>query len=278
MKKDIKKTIARLFLFLIGTAAISSCSDYLDSGEYFKDRMNIDLVFSSKAYSEEWLAHTYSDLTNECADVASKGYTPHCFADDMYYGDRDGDYDIKDISALSYNEFHTGSFDENTKQDTWTQCYQGIRNATTFIQNIDLNKEMTETEIADYKAQARFVRAYFYWLLLRKYGPIPLLPEEGIDYTKSYEDIALARSSYEECADYIAGELALAATVCRLPALPKGLHWLHGQKYCYTLPAHLPTGIPMPMPWNWWIKKAVNFYRPLTTKKNGPKRPRPPKM
>lgn len=211
MKKDIKKTIARLFLFLIGAAAISSCSDYLDSGEYFKDRMNIDLVFSSKAYSEEWLAHTYSDLTNECADVASKGNTPHCFADDMYYGDRDGDYDIKDISALSYNEFHTGSFDENTKQDTWSQCYQGIRNATTFIQNIDLNKEMTETEIADYKAQARFVRAYFYWLLLRKYGPIPLLPEEGIDYTKSYEDIALPRSSYEECADYIAGELALAA-------------------------------------------------------------------
>ena len=37
----------------------------------------------------------------------------------------------------------------------------------------------TEAERADLKAQARFVRAYYYWLLLRKYGPVPLLPEEN---------------------------------------------------------------------------------------------------
>ena len=34
--------------------------------------------------------------------------------------------------------------------------------------------------ITDMKAQARFVRAYYYWLLLRKYGPVPLLPDEGL--------------------------------------------------------------------------------------------------
>ncbi|RKD91346.1 RagB/SusD family nutrient uptake outer membrane protein [Mangrovibacterium diazotrophicum] len=207
----MKKTISLLLFVAIGTGFLSSCSDYLESDQYFKDRMNIEKAFSSKQYSEEWLAHTFSDLENECADVASKGYTPHCFADDMYYGDRDGDYDTKDIASLSYNEFHTGLYSENDKQDTWTQCYRGIRNATTFIQNIDINKEMTAEEIADYKAQARFVRAYYYWLLLRKYGPIPLLPEDGIDYTESYDDVATPRSSYEECADYIASELVLAA-------------------------------------------------------------------
>ena len=46
-----------------------------------------------------------------------------------------------------------------------------------------MNMEFTEAERADLKAQARFVRAYYYWLLLRKYGPVPLLPEEGLDYT-----------------------------------------------------------------------------------------------
>ena len=211
MKRDIRKTIYLLLFIALGAGILSSCSDYLESDQYFSDRMNLEKVFSSKQYSEEWLAHAYSDLTNECADVASKGHTPHCFADDMYYGDRDGDYDSKDISALSYNEFHTGLYSENDKQDTWLQCYRGIRNATTFIQNIDINEEMSMEEIADYKAQGRFVRAYFYWLLLRKYGPIPLLPEEGIDYTDGYDDIATPRSTYDECAEYISSEMLLAA-------------------------------------------------------------------
>lgn len=42
--------------------------------------------------------------------------------------------------------------------------------------------EHSAEEIIDLKAQARFVRAYYYWLLLRKYGPIPLVPDEGFDY------------------------------------------------------------------------------------------------
>ena len=207
----MKREIYILAGMTVGTGMFVSCSDYLESDQYFKDRMTEEKVFESKQYSEEWLAHTYSFLTDENADVASKGHTPHCFADDMYYGDRDGNYDSKDISALSYNEFHMGEYSENDKQGTWERSYKGIRNATTFIQNIDINKEMSLAEIADYKAQARFVRAYYYWLLLRKYGPIPLLPEEGIDYTDSYDEVATPRSTYEECAEYIAGEMALAA-------------------------------------------------------------------
>ena len=205
------KTYILLFTASIATVLSSSCSKYLDSDQYFKDRMSEEKVFSSRQYSEEWLAHAFNDLNDECADVASKGHTPHCFADDMYYGDRDVTYDISNSSALSYNRFRTGGYNENEKQATWEKCYRGIRNATTFIQNIDINKEMTTKEIADYKAQARFVRAYYYWLLLRKYGPVPILPDDGIDYTLSYAEIATPRSKYEDCAEYISKEMALAA-------------------------------------------------------------------
>lgn len=78
-----------------------------------------------------------------------------------------------------------GEYDENWEQGPWGSCYEGIRQASVFILNIDQNIKFTEEERADLKAQARFVRAYYYWLLLRKYGPIPLLPEEGLDYTKN---------------------------------------------------------------------------------------------
>jgi hypothetical protein len=193
----------------------SSCSSYLESDQYFHDRMTIEKVFSSKQYSEEWLANAFSDLNDECADVASKGYTPHCYADDMYYGDRDVFYDISNASALSYNRFRLGEYNENEKQSTWHKCYRGIRSATTFIHNIHINKEISERDIVDYRGQARFVRAYYYWLLLRKYGPIPILPDDGIDYTASYDEIATPRSSYEECAEHISREMILAAKELR---------------------------------------------------------------
>ena len=74
-----------------------------------------------------------------------------------------------------------------------------------------MNTRYTEEEKADLKAQARFVRAYYYWLLLRRYGPVPLLPEEGLDYTDSYDNLARQRNSYDECVEYIASEMILAA-------------------------------------------------------------------
>ena len=200
-----------MLLFVLCTTFISSCKkNYLESDQYFKDRITIEKVFKSKVYTEEWLAHVFQEFKGENVDVASKGLTPHNFADDMYYGDRDRDFDPSK-TELSYNMFKMGIYTENDKQGSWTQCYRGIRNATTFIHHVYMNTEMTAAEIEDYRGQARFGRAYLYWLLLRKYGPIPLLPDEGIDYTQSYDDIATARSTYEECAKFIADELLLAA-------------------------------------------------------------------
>lgn len=201
-----------LILFtILGVTIITSCTDYLESDQYFKDRMTLDKVFTNEQYTEEWLAHTYSFLMNSNADVSSKHNTPHCFADDMYYGDRDETLDIKERGQLAYSRFKAGNYNENEKQGAWEGSYKGIRNATVFIQNIDQNNIFSAEKRADYKAQARFVRAYYYWLLLRKYGPIPILPDEGVDYTKDYSEIATPRSSYEECAEYISNEMLLAA-------------------------------------------------------------------
>lgn len=200
-----------VLLLCLSVGIISSCKrDYLESDQYFKDRLTVEKVFQSKVYTEQWLAHVFAELKDINADVASKGHTPHAFADDMYYGDRDKDYDPSK-NELSYNMFKMGQYTENDKQGSWTQGYRGIRNATTFIHNVHMNTEMSATEIDDYRGQARFARAYLYWLLLRKYGPIPILPDEGLDYTNSYDELAVPRNTYEECAEYIANEMQTAA-------------------------------------------------------------------
>lgn len=200
-----------LYTILLSLSMLGACKrDYLESDQYFKDRLTVEKVFQSKDYSEQWLAHIFEEFKGENADVASKGYTPHCYADDMFYGDRDKDYDPSK-NELSYNMFKMGLYTENDKQGSWAKCYRGIRNASTFIHNIHMNTEMSEREISDYRGQARFARAYLYWLLLRKYGPIPILPDTEIDYTQSYDDLAIPRSTYEECAEFIANEMLQAA-------------------------------------------------------------------
>lgn len=191
---------------VLGAVAItllSSCSDYLNVDKYFKDRLTEEKVFGSKDYCDQWLAGVYAYLSkNNMMDVGSKGAVLPNFADDMFFGD------ARDVD---YSKFRNGFYNEGTRQDTWTNAYIGIRDASTLIRYIDINQELSRKQVADYKAQARFLRAYFYWTLLRKYGPIPLLPNDGLDYLVDYEGLACPRNTYDECADYIASEMVLAA-------------------------------------------------------------------
>lgn len=205
------KKISAISIFVMMVMLLISCKKYLESDQFFKDRLTLDKSFNNVKYIEEWLADSYSYLIGINADVASKGYEPFNFADDIYYGDRDGNYDVQNSNSLSYNRFNLGNYHEDENQDSWTNCYKGIRSASTFINNIDQSTVLDAEEIADYKAQARFVRAYYYWILLRKYGPIPILPGDGADYTKTYDELALPRNTYEQCAEYIGSEMVQAA-------------------------------------------------------------------
>ena len=183
---------------LLGLGTVS-CADNLDSDKYFKDRTTLEDVFTDKTRTEQWLANAYSYLSGENMEVSTRDNIMWCFADDIYSG-----------AGADYTKFRTGTYDENWRH-SWGQSYKGIRQASLFIQYIHMNTRYTEEEKADLKAQARFVRAYYYWLLLRRYGPVPLLPEEGLDYTDSYDNLARQRNSYDECVEYIASEMVLAA-------------------------------------------------------------------
>ena len=84
---------------------------------------------------------------------------------------------FKDLDHINDSGSIGDGSDAVGQRHSWGASYKGIRQASIFIQNVDMNMKITEQEKADFKAQARFVRAYYYWLLLRRYGPIPLLPE-----------------------------------------------------------------------------------------------------
>lgn len=198
------KKIITILSFAVGLTSLVGCSDYLDSDYLFDERMSIEDVFSNRDYTNRWLARGYFYLSNGyLQDVCSKRDYPFNFADDMYYGDG------------GYDKWKSGQYDEsgvnNSSSGIWKNAYLGIRQVAIFLNNIDKNKEFTEEEITDFKGQAHFLRAYYYWLMLRAFGPVPIIPDEGVDYTKEYDELAYPRNSYDECVDYITSELLKAA-------------------------------------------------------------------
>lgn len=205
------KKVPIILALIIFVLTIGGCKKYLDSDYLFNERMTTQDVFSNSDYANRWLARAYYFLgTNELQDVASKKAIPFNFADDMFYGDENDEY----------KRWKNGQYTENgidgESKTIWVSAYKGIRQASIFLQNIDINKTFTANEIAKMKGEARFLRAYYYWILLRTYGPVPIVPDEGIDYTKEYDEIAQARNTYQECADFIANELVEAAKVLPL--------------------------------------------------------------
>lgn len=207
-----KRIIIPVSGILACASMLCSCADELDSDKYFDDRVTIETVFTDINMTNEWLSQAFSFLKGDLADCKTKGGAfSQCFADDMYYGDRDANKGDAFPYMESYNAFKRGDYDENFGSGAWTDAYKGIYQASIFIQNIDMNTKLSQEDRTDMKGQARFVRAYYYWLLLRKYGPVPIMPVETADYTQSYEALSLPRNSYEEVAQFIGDEMVQAA-------------------------------------------------------------------
>ena len=162
----MKKLIINLGFILGVSTMVVGCTDYLDSDYLFEERVNIENVFQSKDYTNEWLAKGYAYMNHDyLQQVNSKKNTSFNFADDMYYID----LNYVDWKGGNYTEKGLGS---GNSLYIWQAAYQAIRHISIFIHNVDGNKELTEAEITDMKGQAHFLRAYFYWMLIRSFGPV----------------------------------------------------------------------------------------------------------
>lgn len=197
---------------LLGVAVVicglflTSCSDYLNVEKYFKDNESEDKIFTDDTYTLQWLAYCYNRLLEWNIEVGHSRFCPQNFADDQVFTEDYDRYKAFKLGEIGYG-YSYSSFYENS----WTWSYSAISQTTTLINNVDKNQDFTPNEILDVKGQARFLRAYFYWILLRRFGPIPLLPVEGIDSSLSYDELSFPRNTYDECVEFIAEEMKQAA-------------------------------------------------------------------
>lgn len=106
--------------------------------------------------------------------------------------DRSGDFRTGRISPL------------NVQDNAWDNCYKGIRQANMFLSKID-RVPATEELKKQWKAEARFLRAFFYFELMKRWGGVPLIGDKVFGFR---EDINVSRNTLEETKNYILAELA----------------------------------------------------------------------
>lgn len=193
----MKKILLYIFLPIVAGGMFSSCADYLDVDKYFYDQLSIDSAFSKRKYVDGWLSNAFEPIQYI---TEGEGMRRWMSDDIVKYEGRD--YQNGNYSATTNN---------GDSENLLYKAYEAVRKASTFIDNVDRCGELTEVEKADMKGQMRFIRAYAYWSLIRHFGPVPLIPEHGLDVSLSYEELSLPRASLDEIVAFIDQDLVVAA-------------------------------------------------------------------
>ncbi|MBC8987310.1 RagB/SusD family nutrient uptake outer membrane protein [Pedobacter sp. N36a] len=91
--------------------------------------------------------------------------------------------------------------------NNWKLPWENIRRANVFLSNID-RSPLSAGLKKKLKAETRFLRAWYYFQLVKVYGGVPLIGD--VNYGIA-DNIDLPRSSYSDCVDYIVNECNAAA-------------------------------------------------------------------
>lgn len=196
----------KLYIVLIGLSlTLWSCNDYEDVPV---EKLTLEYVFSSTdslgVNAKKYLNDVYSVLRyghnaieGDYLDAASDDAITSSFSENQIY----------QLQIGRYSAFI------RLADMGWANYYRGIRRANTFINNIDVvpflqtynNHVATNVPLnRALKAEARFLKAYYYFELVKRYGGVSLVGD--IPYELG-EPMELPRNTFDECIEYIVSEL-----------------------------------------------------------------------
>lgn len=182
-----------IYLLAAGLAiSFLSCKKYEEypveriTGDFVFDPYDKQGIYANRFVNDlySYLPRGYNRIDNSVLDAATDD------AISSEYGN--------EIEVLSHSQLNA----VNNPDGRWADAYRAIRKANQFLANIDIVPRDSVTK-ANWKAEVRFIRAMNYFELLKRYGGVPLLQDR---YYTLEEKIDVARSSFDEVAQYIANE------------------------------------------------------------------------
>lgn len=191
----IKNIIIGSFLLL----ALSACEEDMNYNEFVS--YDAEQVFSSFSRTTNFVTNIYSYLDY---DFGNYGGAMLASATD------EADYVW---TSSSIHDFYSGAWSAtNPKASMWSSMYAGIRAANFYLEssqgltysdfkyNEDYNEQMER--FSRYQYEVRFLRAYFYFNLVRQYGDVPFTTE----VLTEDEANTMFRTSADEVFDFIVSE------------------------------------------------------------------------
>ncbi len=197
----------KIGVLLVGFGfSLTACNDFFDIIP-MDNIITLDMTFTDRTKTDQFLTNVYSFVPDE-------------------HGQRDGCNNgtagiwtgASSEAKFSWdfvrsNAWTMGTVDPSTDwvSKLWDQYYMGIARAGIFINNVDRCTSMDASVRKTRKAEARALRAYYYYQLLRVYGPVVLLGDNVLNADTPLSDMIKARNSVDECVDFITSEFDLAA-------------------------------------------------------------------
>jgi len=211
--KNIRLKLLKYGYTIFFLVLIWGCNDDL-LNQVPKDSLTEDVVWTDPNAASQFVYGIYGTVPSGF-DRWYDGWAKGLYILDAGSDDAENAIDWTSADLLNTGDFLPGYVPYG---DTWAQCYQQIRAANSALENLDrLEDEELRTQL---KAEARFLRAYLHFDLLRYYG----MKSDGneatgipiIDHTLTPDDdINMARDTYDDVVDFIVADLDAA-----IPDLP----------------------------------------------------------
>lgn len=190
-----------LICFAFGALSLSSCEDFLDRQE--DEKLTFEKIWESRHTTRQYWLNAMSFLPNDNGG---------------FIGDSDPYLGASDECTIAYDRqyrlINFGSWNpSNVPYYKMDHYYRGIRECNVFMQNVYNCSDplVTKDQLDEWYYQARFARAYYYFLMMRDYGPVFLLGDELLDFTATTEALYRPRNTWEQCVDYVVDEMTQCA-------------------------------------------------------------------
>jgi hypothetical protein len=204
-------------LFILFACIASSCEDFLQQDN--KSNITAENYFVTAAGYESLVAASYSTLRDVWGDdpwLFSLGVDIYTRGESENVG---GSYEGRDVRSSELNEYKNLDGTNTFVGDFYRLVYRSIQTCNTAIARAGNVSEMDSERKELLLAEVRFIRAYYYYLLVEQFGGVPIVEEEITTAVTHFE-----RASEEAVYQFIIGELEAA-----LPILPSAGNTVFGR-------------------------------------------------
>jgi hypothetical protein len=195
------KYIPVWLLLVLLVTGYSSCKKYLD---IVPDNVGtLDYAFRNKNETENYLFTCYSTMQRQYNVIVNPGFT--LAAEVIYPTDPNGFGALNEAGFSLIKGIQTPS---NPLINYWDgeggaeAIFQAIRRCNIMLENINKPIDLDEPTKNRWLAETRFLKAYYHYILLRMYGPIPLI-KQNLPISTSAEDAKIKRATLDESFDYV---------------------------------------------------------------------------